>query len=136
MEVEWLIIADSAQVVGGKLYMLGGGYDRVTLPKAPPAHHSMAVAVAFRVPWNETNMKHNFELEILDGDGHKIVGGNGQFEVGRAAGIPPGQDQRTQLAMTIGWQVGRLGSYEAVARVMDAEQRFPFHVVASGGSAA
>ena len=67
MEVEWLIIADAAQVVGGKL--LGGGYDRVTLPKGPPAGHSMAVAVSFRVPWNETNVKHDFELKILDGDG-------------------------------------------------------------------
>ena len=135
MEVEWLIIADAAQVVGGKLYLLGGGYDRVTLPKGPPAPHSMAVAVAFRVPWNETNTKHAFDIEILDGDGHKIFGGSGQFEVGRAAGIPPGQDQRTQLAMNIGWRVDKLGSYEAVARVMNAERRFPFHVVANGASA-
>ena len=132
MEVEWLIIADAAQVVGGKLYLLGGGYDRVTLPKGPPAGHSMAVAVSFRVPWNETNVKHDFELKILDGDGQEIFGGNGQFEVGRAPGILPGQDQRTQLAMNIGWQVERLGSYEAVASVKDAERRFPFHVVGTG----
>ena len=131
MEVEWLIIADAAQVVGGKLYLLGGGYDRVTLPKQPPAPHNMAVAVAFRVPWNETNIKHNFELEILDGEGHKIFGGNGQFEVGRAPGISPGQDQRAHLAMNIGWQVKKLGSYEAVARVMNEERRFPFYVVAN-----
>ena len=136
MEVEWLIIADAAQVVGGKLYVLGGGYDRVTLPTGPPAPHSMAVAVAFRVPWNETNVKHDFELEILDGDGQKIFGGNGQVEVGRAAGIPPGQDQRTQLAMNIGWRIEKLGSYEAVARIRDAERRFPFYVVGSRGSAA
>ena len=71
MDVEWLIIADAAQVVGGKLYLLGGGYDRVTLPKQPPAPHNMAVAVAFRVSWIETNVKHDFELEILDGDGNQ-----------------------------------------------------------------
>ena len=91
MDVEWLIIADAAQVVGGKLYLLGGGYDRVTLPKQPPAPHNMAVAVAFRVSWIETNVKHDFELEILDGDGHRIVRGNGQFEVGR----PPRNPSRT-----------------------------------------
>ncbi len=137
MEVEWLIIADAAQVVGGKLYLLGGGYDRVTLPKEPPAPHSMSVAVAFRVPWNDTNIKHDFELEILDGDGHQIVNAKGQFEVGRAPGIAPGQDQRTQLAMNIGWKVEKLGSYEAVARVKDAPPRtFPFHVVTSGVSTA
>ncbi len=136
MEVEWLIIADSAQVVGGKLYLLGGGYDRVTLPKRPPAPHNMAVAVAFKVPWNDTNVRHDFDIEILDGDGHKIVGASGQFEVGRAAGISPGQDQRTQLAMNIGWRVEKLGSYEVVANVKDAERRFPFHVVAREGSSA
>ena len=32
MEVDWLILADSAQVTGGKLYMLGGGWDRLTVP--------------------------------------------------------------------------------------------------------
>ena len=132
MEVEWLIIADAAEVVGGKLYLLGGGYDRVTLPTEPPAHHSMAVAVAFRVPWNDTNVRHDFEVEILDGDGNRIVNGAGQFEVGRAPGIPPGQDQRTQLAMNFGWRVEKLGSYEAVARVGGAERRFPFHVSAGG----
>ena len=26
---------------GGKLYLLGGGYDRVTLPKEPPAPHNI-----------------------------------------------------------------------------------------------
>ena len=132
MDVEWLIVADAAQVVGGKLYLLGGGYDRVTLQKEPPVPHSMAVAVAFRVPWNDTNVRHDFEVEILDGDGHRIVNGKGQFEVGRAPGITPGQDQRTQLAMNFGWKVEKLGSYEAVARVKGAERRFPFHVVASG----
>ena len=135
MEIEWLIIADAAQVVGGKLYLLGGGYDRVTLPNNPPAPHNMAVAVAFRVSWNETNVRHSFNLDILDGDGHKILGSSGQFEVGRAPGILPGQDQRTQLAMNIGWRVDKLGPYEAVARVADSERRFPFHVVTSGGSA-
>lgn len=134
MEVEWLIIADAAQVVGGKLYLLGGGFDRVTLPKGPPSRHSMAVAVAFRVPWNETNVRHDFEIEILDGDGHGIFNASGQFEVGRAAGILPGQDQRTQLAMNVGWRVEKLGSYEAVARVKDAERRFPFRVVSTAGT--
>ena len=135
MDVEWLIIADAAQVVGGKLYMLGGGYDRVTLAKAPPAPHSMSVALSFLVPWNDTNVKHHFQLEILDGDGKSIVDGKGQFELGRPPGITPGQNQRTQLAMNLSWNVEKLGSYEVVARVREAEKRFPFYVVA-GQSAA
>ena len=31
MEVEWLILADSAQVIGNKLYLLGGGWDQLAV---------------------------------------------------------------------------------------------------------
>jgi hypothetical protein len=39
------------------------------------------------------------------------------------------------MAMNLGWNVKSLGSYEVVARVADAERRFPFHVVSSGKGA-
>ena len=29
--IEWLILADAAEVVGGKLYLMGGGWDRLTV---------------------------------------------------------------------------------------------------------
>ena len=134
MDVEWLILADAAQVVGQKLYLLGGGYDRISLPKEPPAPHSMAVAVSFRVPWNETNRKHDFQIEVLDGDGANIAAVNGQLEVGRPPGLSPGQDQRSQVAVNMAWNVQKLGSYEVVARITDSEARhFPFYVIAAPG---
>lgn len=73
MKLEWLILADSAQVIGNKLYLLGGGWDRVTINKGFPALHPMAVALSFRVPWEETNRKHKFEVEIVTADGKQIV---------------------------------------------------------------
>src|SRR5688500_1930861 len=36
MEVEWLILADSAQVIGGKLFLLGGGWDVLTVNTSFP----------------------------------------------------------------------------------------------------
>jgi hypothetical protein len=30
--LDYLLVADGAQVVGGKLYLLGGGWDRLTVP--------------------------------------------------------------------------------------------------------
>ena len=42
-----LMLADSAQEVGGKLYILGGGWS-VTGPVVPPS----AVAIKIDVPWD------------------------------------------------------------------------------------
>ena len=47
--IEWLILADAAEVVGGKLYVMGGGWDRLTV-HSQSAKKNLAVALALRVP--------------------------------------------------------------------------------------
>ena len=131
MEVEWLILADAAQVTSNKLYLLGGGWDRLVIAKPFPVTHQMAVAAAFRLSWIDTNQKNDFVIEIVDADGVEIAKLEGQFEVGRPAGIPPGQDQRTQIAVNFGLTLKCPGTYEAVARLSNqGSRRFPFNVVA------
>ena len=130
MDVEWLILADAAQVNGNKLYLLGGGWDRLTITRPLPVTHQIAVAAAFRVAWHETNQQHAFEIEVVDADGAGVVKLGGQFEVGRPAGTPPGQDQRTQIAVNLGLPLKRLGTYVVVARLNGEELRtFSFNVV-------
>ena len=139
MRVEWLILADAATVVGDKLYLLGGGWDRLTVSKPPPVPHQMAVAASFRVPWNETNLKHRFTLEICDADGISLFNFGGSFEVGRPAGLPQGQSQRSQIAVNMGLMFNKLGGYVIVGRVDDhaeSEARFPFSVVPTDAVAA
>ena len=128
MEVEWLILAEAAQVVGQKLYLLGGGWDRLTIPTTP-MYYNMAVAASFKVPWNETNIKHTFEIEIADGEGNGLGKVSGQFEVGRAPGIAAGTDQRSQIAANINWNITKPGLYQINARVGEAHRSFPFTVV-------
>ena len=131
MEVEWLILADSAQVIGNKLYLLGGGWDRLTISAGFPAPHPMAVALSFRVPWNETNQKHNFQVAILTADGEQVSQFGGQYEVGRPPGIPPGQVQRMQAAVNMTLTIKNPGTYEVVARIEGREEaRTVFNVVA------
>ena len=137
MQIEWLILADAAQVVGGKLYLLGGGWNRFTVNNGFPANHSMAVAVSVGVPWNETNERRSFEIEIATEDGETVAKTGGQFEVGRPPGIPAGSEQRMQMAATINWQVKRPATYVILARVDGTdERRFPFFVVEGQMSAA
>lgn len=135
MDVEWLILADAAQVSSNKLYLLGGGWDRLVISGPLPATHQMAVAASFRVSWHETNQKHNFELEIADGDGAEVTKFGGQFEVGRPPGIPQGQDQRAQIAVNFGLPLKPHGTYEVIARLNGEEsRRFPFNVVGPASS--
>lgn len=103
-----MLLADSAQEVGGKLYILGGGWS-VAGPQAP-----MAIAIKIDVPWNSTNRRHAFQLTLLSEDGQAppmlssegVVEGQvsfeGHFEVGRPPGIPPGTDIDASLAVQLG----------------------------------
>jgi hypothetical protein len=136
VEIEWLILADSAQVVGNKLYLLGGGWDRLTVNKDFPVNQHCAIAAAIKIPWNETNTKHVFEIEVLSEDPtteepKSIAKINGQFEVGRPAGIPAGQEQRIQMAIDMGLRLENPGTKTVIARIDGNElRRLLFSVLA------
>ena len=133
--IEWLILADAAEVVGGKLYLLGGGWDRLTV-HSQPARKSLAVALALRVPQRETNRQHAFQIDMIDEDGSQIVSVNGVSEVGRPDGLPPGQSQLVQLVVNFNVTFERLGTYIITARVNDSEERsVRFNIVPGPGVA-
>jgi hypothetical protein len=52
-----VLLADSAQAVGGKLYILGGRWS-VT----GPGPSASAIALKIEVPWDETNRRHKLLL--------------------------------------------------------------------------
>jgi hypothetical protein len=104
-----LLLADFAQAVNGKLYIMGGGWSIIG-PEPTP----MAIAIKIEVPWNQTNQKHNVKLELLDADYHEVLvqtpAGNaplvigGDFEVGR----PPGLIQGTPIDVPYAFNIAPL----------------------------
>jgi hypothetical protein len=103
-----MMLADSAQEVGGKLYILGGGWS-ITGPTPVP----MAIALKLEVPWDRTNVKHSLLIELVDEDGNPVmVPGpeeeqvalqvTGDFEAGRPPGIKPGTPIDSALAVNFG----------------------------------
>jgi hypothetical protein len=90
-----LMLADSAQVAEGKLFVLGGGWT-VTGPQPTP----FALAGIIEVPWQLANRKHKFRFELIDLDGNAVdidtpegrqpLFIEGEFEVGRPAGLRTG----------------------------------------------
>ena len=104
-----MMLADAAQEVGGKLYILGGGWS-ITGPDPVPT----AIALKLEVPWDRTNEQHALLLELLDEDGSPVmVEGpeehgpvplqvTGEFEAGRPPGIKPGTPIDSALAVNFG----------------------------------
>lgn len=129
MELEWLILADFAQVINGKVYVQGGGWTALTVNKEFPIRQRVGIAASFIVPWPETNQQHSVEIEVQTDDGKQIAKIDGAFEVGRPAGIPVGQDQRAQLAGNLTLELNP-GTYALVGRVEGQEAgRTHFNVV-------
>lgn len=96
-----LLLADAAQLVDGKLYLLGGGW-QVRRPVPIP----WAIVVKIEVPWDQTNMRHSLRLELVDEDGHSVRAGNpivfhGEFEVGRPPGTKPGAWQDAWFVLNL-----------------------------------
>ena len=133
MEIEFLILADSAQAVGGKLYMLGGGWSQYRA-RAFPIQLVAGIALGLSVPWDETNQKRSVELSIVDEDGQVILSPvTTQVELGRPPGLKPGSSQRIVIAATVGFRLPKAGRYEVVCRVEGQElKRIYFDAVQVG----
>src|SRR5262245_29404288 len=123
MEIDFLILADAAQVSEGKLYLLGGGWDHLTV-NALPAAQFVGVAVGVLVPWTETNTPHTLTLSIEDEDGNAVLGPlSVRVEVGRPASLPAGAEQRVLVAFNAQIALPRLGDYAVTVALEDGPRR-------------
>ena len=100
-----MLLADWAEALNGKLYVMGGGWS-ITGPDPRPS----ALALKFEVPWDETNRQHKLRIALIDDDGQPVIpeGADkpveilGGFEVGRPTGLPPGMPLDNVLALNLG----------------------------------
>ena len=111
MNIHALMLADSAQAVDGKLYILGGAWNLLRFPEFP-ASLIVGIAVAIDVDWNETNQKHHLDAHFEDADGNGMdprIGAD--FEAGRPAGIVPGTELRVVFAVNGPLAIPAPGTY-------------------------
>jgi hypothetical protein len=100
-----MILCDFAQEVGGKLYILGGGWSKLYDLGAPM---SMALAIKLWVPWNSANQPIALLIELRGEDGESVLNDlgepikvTGQFEVGRPPGLRQGSALDSAVAIPI-----------------------------------
>jgi hypothetical protein len=83
MELDFAFLADSAQVVNGRLFVLGGALDRLWAPQVPVVHPLMTLAMRFQLSVAELDREHQLEVVLIDGDGKHLSKVGGKLKVGR-----------------------------------------------------
>lgn len=131
MEIDYLLLSEHAEVTGAKLYLMGGGWDTMSVPDVP-ANVRIVVAAGVRVDWDETNVSIPMVLSVDDDDAQEIFRLNGQMNVGRPPQLLAGTSQLSQMTFAIQSSFKRFGGYRItlVAGTGDSEVRrsIPFRL--------
>ena len=133
VEIDFLLLADRAEVLNGKLYMMGGAWDRrqVSNIESPV---SLTIVIGVLVPWNLTNEQHRLNIRVEDEDGAVLQPDvEVTVNVGRPANATQGQSFRTTAVINNRWQLPRYGTYRVAASVAGhSEKRVAFYAVKTG----
>lgn len=132
IKVEWTILGDYASIADGKMYLQGGGWERLTVNTAFPARRMIGIAQSILVPWEDTNIPIKLEIEIQSADGASIVKGANEVKVGRPPDHPPGMPIRVMSATNLGIEFKEAGSYRIVSKINGEDETAtltPFYIL-------
>ena len=102
-----LLLANTAEdhVNKGMINALGLGWSVTSTPTPP-----ISLVLFIQVPWDQTNIKHEVVIDLLDADGHPAtvdasgsgIRIEGTFEAGRPAGSTHGVPIDTAMIVNLG----------------------------------
>ena len=127
MKLEWMALANYAEDQGGLLYVVGGGWDTVSVQApiegAPDGVFAViqgTLVVRLLLHTTETGLNHSLSFEIVDEDGQQIANASGDFRVERNVGLPIGWDQSANFVFPLtGIPLAKPGNYTINLRVGD-----------------
>ena len=91
MRLTSAMLADAAQVQSGKLFVLGGGFDTISVRSLPAVHRSLTLAMVAEVGPDERQRDLELKIKLVDEDGNDIgVEAKGRLRVGAPPNLPPG----------------------------------------------
>jgi len=93
------MLADAAHVQGGKLYVLGGGFEAIRTRSVPAVHRSLTVAMILEVSAQERNRDLELTIALIDEDGQTMdLKATARIRVGAQSTLPPGSPTVVPLA--------------------------------------
>jgi hypothetical protein len=127
VKLDWMGLANYAEDQGGLLYIMGGGWDTMTVHApvegAPegvfaPMRGTLVIRLLFHQ--SETDHEHRFRVAIADEDGAEVGSVEGNLRVDRVRGLPVGWDQNVHIAIPLlGLGLPRPGNYVITLLVND-----------------
>lgn len=130
--VDIALLADAVQASRGKLFVLGGGWDVLTVARFPARHPSMGIGLRVRVPWGWPEDTVSLAVELQDEDGGGVLPGplSAPVPVRRPDHLTEGSDVTLVRALTFTNIVFRTaGAYSFVVSVDGVvRERLRFHV--------
>lgn len=133
MRIEYALLADAVQAVGGKLYILGGGWSFFRAANFPtPIQIGLAISVSFTA--EETGRKFPLSIIIADeADVPVVPEMKGQIETGPPiAELPKGVTHRLPFAANMGVLLPRAGRYTVAVRVGPSSAQIVFDAIFAG----
>jgi hypothetical protein len=112
MKIEYVVLADAAQAVGGKLYILGGGWTLFRAVNFPaPAQIALAMSISYTAA--EAGRQISLRIAVADEAGVPIAPEmNTQIPAGPAnPDLPADIDLQLCFAANMGLMVPRAGRY-------------------------
>ncbi|MGI9584473.1 MAG: DUF6941 family protein [Acidimicrobiia bacterium] len=91
MRLTSAMLADAAQVQAGKLFVLGGGFDTISVRSVPAVHRSLTLAMVAEIDPEERQRDLELMIRLIDEDGTSVgVEAKGKLRVGAPPNLPPG----------------------------------------------
>ena len=111
MEVDFAFLADAAEAVNGKLYVVGGAIDTIWSTGVPVVYPRLSFAMRLLITPAELGRKHNLEINIMDEDGKRMITVGGTLDAQRSPELPAGWKQGTLIVLHFGGQFPKFGNY-------------------------
>ena len=91
MRLTSAMLADAAQVQAGKLFVLGGGFDTISVRSLPAVHRSLTLAMVAEIDPEERQRDLELTIRLIDEDGTSVgVEAKVRLRVGAPPNLPPG----------------------------------------------
>jgi len=133
MKIDYALLADAAQAVGGKIFILGGGWN-VFRSANYPAPVQLAVAIGIGFEADEVGVRYPVKIVIADEAGVPVVPEmSGQIETGQLTpDFPKGLPVKLPVAWNVNFAVPRAGRYAIVVTVGSARADLSFDAIFVG----
>lgn len=133
MKIEYALLADAAQAVGGKVFLLGGGWNIFRAASYPaPVHLAVAIGLAFSAA--EAGVKYPLGVVIADEAGVPIIPEmKGQVETGQLTpDFPRTASVKVPVAINLSLSLPHPGTYGIVVSAGSSTTQLSFEAIFAG----